>query len=30
MREMKRWEINFYHEKLDALKGERDSTVLDN
>ncbi len=30
MAEMKRWELGFYHEKLDALKSGRDATAIDN
>ncbi|RIJ86554.1 hypothetical protein RSP822_09890 [Ralstonia solanacearum] len=29
MAEMQRWELSFYHEKLDALKGGRDATAID-
>ncbi|URX61439.1 RhsIA family immunity protein [Luteibacter anthropi] len=30
MSDMKRWELGFYHEKLDAVKNGRDATLIDN
>ena len=30
MAEMKLWELNFYHEKLDAVKNGRDAEAIDN